>query len=93
MQGLRDEYYILASMHMVMTTPHGEVLNVPLPLKSWRMAYNTPFMIEINLGSDTFVSASLTPKECEDYRQIFMQYHDCFTWSYTEMLGLDPRCC
>lgn len=99
MQGLREDGdCILASMHMVMAVPYGEILNAalaPLELEDV-IEHTTDELVEINLGSDddprpTFVSATLTPEEREDYRQFLMQYHDCFAWSYKEMPGLDPN--
>jgi hypothetical protein len=30
-------------------------------------------------------------EEREDYRSFLMEYRDCFTWNYKEMLGLDPH--
>jgi hypothetical protein len=83
---------------MVMAAPHGEVLNaVPAPpeLEDF-IEHTTDELVEINLGSDddprpTFVSATLTSEEREDYRQFLMQYRNCFAWSYKEMPGLDPN--
>jgi len=53
-------------------------------------------LVQVNLGMEddprpTFVSATLTEEEREDYRSFLMEYRDCFAWSYKEMLGLDPR--
>jgi hypothetical protein len=53
-------------------------------------------LVEINLGTEdgprpTFVSASLTPEERENYREFLMEFHDCFAWSYKEMPGLDTQ--
>ena len=52
-------------------------------------------LVQINLGTEddprpTFVSATLTEEEREDYRRFLMEYKDCFAWSYKEMPGLDP---
>jgi ribonuclease HI len=53
-------------------------------------------LVQINLGTEddprpTFVSASLTEEEREDYRSFLTEYKDCFAWNYKEMPGLDPR--
>lgn len=52
-------------------------------------------LVQINLRTEddprpTFVSATLTEEEQEDYRRFLMEYKDCFAWSYKEMPGLDP---
>ncbi|KAG9458181.1 hypothetical protein H6P81_002689 [Aristolochia fimbriata] len=39
----------------------------------------------------TFLSASLSSKEEVEYMSLLREYHDIFTWNYTEMPGLDPR--
>lgn len=98
MQGLRDEQDILSMMNAAMAAPHGEVLNAaPAPEQlEDDIHHTTDDLIEINLGSDddphpTFVSATLTPEEHEDYRKFLMQYRDCFACSYQEMPGLDPK--
>lgn len=80
------------------TVHHGEVLSAaPAPYQLEDGGQQTiDELVEINLGSEddprpTFVSATLTPEEREDYRQTLMQYRDCFAWSYKEMPGLDPQ--
>jgi hypothetical protein len=53
-------------------------------------------LVEINLGTEdgprpTFVSASLTPEERENYREFLMEFRDCFAWSYKEMPRVDHQ--
>ena len=38
----------------------------------------------INLG------ANCTPDEVASYTSLFKEFRDVFTWSYEEMLGIDP---
>ena len=50
---------------------------------------------EINLGTTeeprpTFISALLTPEEEERYLRLLVEYKDVFSWTYKEMLGLNP---
>lgn len=51
---------------------------------------------EINLGTPeepqpTFISESLTHEEESEYINLVTSYRDIFTWSYKEMLRLDPK--
>ena len=39
---------------------------------------------KINLG------ANCTPDEVASYTALFKEFRDVFTWSYEEMLGIDP---
>jgi len=97
-EGLRNDQYLLSRVHEAMTVHHGEVLNAaPAPPQLEDGGQQTfDELVEINLGSEddprpTFVSASLTLEEREDYRNFLMEYKDCFAWSYKEMPGLDPN--
>ena len=50
---------------------------------------------EINLGTTkeprpTFISALLTPEEEERYLRLLVEYKDVFSWTYKEMLRLNP---
>lgn len=52
-------------------------------------------LIEMNLGDvddprPVFVSALLSEDEREAYRQLLLEFKDCFAWTYKEMPGLDP---
>ena len=33
----------------------------------------------------------MTLEEIQDYVKLLSKYHDAFTWTYTEMPGLDPK--
>ena len=45
---------------------------------------NSEIVEEIMLG------ASCSLEEVDAYTTLFQEFHDIFTWSYTEMPGLDP---
>ena len=50
---------------------------------------------ELNLGTSEeprpiYVSSLLTLEEESKYFELLMEYKDVFTWTYKEMLGLDP---
>ena len=45
---------------------------------------NSEIVEEIMLG------ASCSSEEVDAYTTLFQEFHDIFTWSYTEMLNLDP---
>ena len=32
-----------------------------------------------------------SPDEIKEYTNIFKEFHDIFSWSYKEILGIDPR--
>ena len=36
------------------------------------------------------LGASCTEQEVEEYKALFKEFCDVFSWSYTEMPGLDP---
>jgi hypothetical protein len=42
------------------------------------------FVEEITIGT------ACTPQEITAYKALFQEYRDIFSWSYTEMSGLDP---
>jgi hypothetical protein len=47
---------------------------------------HTPGKIEnVNIGADCF------PEEISIHTNLFKEFQDIFTWSYEEMLGIDPR--
>lgn len=51
---------------------------------------------EVNLGTikescPTFISASFSSEKEGEYMSLHTKYKDIFTWSYREMLGLDPK--
>jgi hypothetical protein len=97
--GLRDEQYLLSWVVEAFNVgEQGEVLDAaPAPQQlEDGVQLNIDELVEMNLETEddpqpTFVSASLTPKERENYREFLMEFHDCFAWSYEEMPGLDPQ--
>jgi hypothetical protein len=97
-QGMRDEQYLLSQVVEALNIgEQGEVLEASLAPQQLEdeVQLTIDELIEINLRTEhdprpTFVSASLTPEERENYWEFLMEFHDCFAWSYKEMLGLDP---
>ena len=52
--------------------------------------------IEVNISTtpgvveDITLGAYFSPEEVTSYKALFQEFLDIFTWSYTEMPGLDP---
>jgi hypothetical protein len=98
-KGMRDEHYLLSRVVEALNIgEQGEVLDAaPAPQQlEDGVQLTIDELVEINLKSEddprpTFLSTSLTPEERENYREFLMELHDCFAWSYKEMLGLDPQ--
>jgi hypothetical protein len=40
---------------------------------------------------NVFVGADCSLKEIQVYTDLFKEFHDVFSWSYEEILGIDPR--
>jgi hypothetical protein len=38
-----------------------------------------------------FVGADCSPREIQIYTDLFKEFCDVFSWSYKEMLGIDPK--
>ena len=38
-----------------------------------------------------FIGVDCSPEEIRIYTELFNEFHDMFSWSYEEMLGIDPR--
>jgi hypothetical protein len=38
-----------------------------------------------------FVGADCSPEEIPTYIELFKSFHDVFSWSYKEYLGIDPQ--
>ena len=98
-QGMRDEQFLLSRLHEAMTIgEQGEVLvAIPAPQQLEDGGQLTiDELVEINLRTEedpcpTYLSASLTPEERENYSEFLMEFRDCFAWSYKEMPGLDTQ--
>ncbi|KAM0856129.1 hypothetical protein ACQ4PT_049321 [Festuca glaucescens] len=93
-----DEEEGLHVTHGFNSLAHGEVLDAaPAPPElEDGVELTVDELTEINLGTEddprpTYVSATLTNEEREEYKMFLMQYRDCFAWSYKEMPGLDPQ--
>lgn len=46
---------------------------------------NNPGVVE-----NVFIRVECTPEKIETYTTLFKEYHEVFTWSYEEILGIDP---
>jgi hypothetical protein len=46
--------------------------------------------IKPTIVEEIIIGAACTPQEIIAYKALFQEYRDIFTWSYTEMPGLDP---
>jgi hypothetical protein len=40
---------------------------------------------------NVYIGVDCSPEEIQIYTKLFKEFHDIFTWSYEEMLGIDPR--
>ena len=53
-------------------------------------------IIKINISTnlevveEIMLEASCSPEEVAAYKALFQEFYDIFSWSYTEILGLDP---
>ena len=46
----------------------------------------TPSVME-----NVFVGAECSPEEIQSYIKLFKEFHNVFSWSYEEILGIDSR--
>jgi hypothetical protein len=46
--------------------------------------------IKLGIVEEIIIGAACTPQEITAYKSLFQEYRDIFSWSYTEMPGLDP---
>jgi hypothetical protein len=81
--------------------PSGPIdwFNNPIPtpdsFEEGNMANISPTIkIDISIKNgiveEIIIGAACTPQEIDAYKALFQEYRDIFSWSYTEMLGLDP---
>jgi hypothetical protein len=70
---------------------------IPAPdaFEEGNMANISPtFKINISITNgiveEITIGVACTPQEITAYKALFQEYRDIFTWSYTEMPGLDP---
>jgi hypothetical protein len=81
--------------------PSGDIdwFNNPIPapdsFEEGNMANISPTIkidISIKTGvvEEITIGTAFTPQEILAYKALFQEYRDIFTWSYTEMPGLDP---
>jgi hypothetical protein len=81
--------------------PSGPIdwFNNPIPapdaFEEGNLANISP-TIKINISikngivEEIIIGATCTPQEIAAYKALFQEYRDIFSWSYTEMPGLDP---
>ena len=52
-----------------------------------------PINISRNFGKveNVYIWADCSPDEIKEYTELFKEFHDIFSWSYEEILGIDPR--
>ena len=71
-------------------------LSSPGQMAEGNMANVSP-TIPINISRDlgkiknVYIGADCSPDEIKEYTELFKDFCDIFTWSYEEMLGIDPR--
>jgi hypothetical protein len=81
--------------------PSGPIdwFNNPIPapnaFEEGNMANISPTIkIDISVKNgiveEIIIGASCTPQEIAAYKALFQEYRDIFSWSYTEIPGLDP---
>ena len=80
---------------------HGKVdwfknpIPAPNSFEEGNMANISP-TIKINISTnpevveEIMLGASYSPKEFSSYKALFQEFHNIFSWSYTEMPELDP---
>jgi hypothetical protein len=78
---------------------HIDWFNNPIPapdaFEEGNMANISPTIkIDISIKSgvveEITIGAACSPEEITTYKALFQEYRDIFSWSYTEMPGLDP---
>ena len=68
----------------------------PGPMAKGNMDNLSP-TIPINISHDpskienVYIGADCSPDEIKEYTELFKEFHDIFTWSYEEILGIDPH--
>ena len=71
-------------------------LSSPGQMAEGNMANLSP-MIPINISRDpakvenVYIREGCSPDEIKEYTDIFKEFCDGFSWSYEEMLGIDPH--
>jgi hypothetical protein len=43
------------------------------------------------LVENVFIQVYFSPKDIRMYIELFKEFHDMFSWSYEEILGIDPQ--
>ena len=70
-------------------------LSSPSQMNDGNMANLSPTIsinISRNLGKveNAYIGEDCAPEEIKEYAEIFKDFCDIFSWSYEEMLGIDP---
>jgi hypothetical protein len=68
--------------HEVYAEGNMETITETIPINISR----TPSIVE-----NVFVGADYSPGEIQIYTDLFKESRDIFSWSYEEMLGIDPK--
>jgi hypothetical protein len=61
----------------------GNMANISLTIK-------IDISIKNGIVEEITIGATCTPQEITTYKALFQEYKDIFSWSYTEIPGLDP---
>jgi hypothetical protein len=68
--------------HAVYVERNMETIDKMIPIDISR----TPGIVE-----NIFVRVNFSPEEIRIYTDLFKEFHDVFSWSYKEILGIYPR--
>jgi hypothetical protein len=68
--------------HIVYTEVNMETISQMIPIDISRI---------LGVVVNIFVRSDCSPEEIQIYIDLFKEFQDMFSWSYEEMLGIDPR--
>jgi hypothetical protein len=104
---LHHKYYFLPKLGRVEVGEFVLTLNgdIPCPINPLAMhgvyidgniesiAKTIPINISKTLGivENVFIRVDFSPKEIQTYTELFKEFHDVFSYSYEDILGIDPR--
>ena len=88
-------YYVIVEVYCNSESSEDEPGEAPQEFEDGRQA-TVDELKELNLGTNEdprpiYVSMLLSPSEEKSYFELLLNYKDVFSWSYKEMLGLDPK--
>jgi hypothetical protein len=70
------------AMHEFYAEGNMEKISTMIPINISK----TPGVVE-----NVFVGVDFSPEEIQTYTELFKEFHDFFSWSYEEILGINPR--